>query len=635
MNRRSKYILWAPVILIIAAAVGLPLHGPSSAQPGAKAAIPAAAEQAKALKLVLDVFGDDLENATTKEAKARLAATLFQQGKEVKDDKAVRYVCFREARDLAARANDTSLALVIVDEMTRLYDLDALSMKADLLGLAVASATQKEQGLALVEVLRPLLNEAVDLDHYKAAHQLGEALIAAAKKARSPSLVLELQKRIEEIKGIEKNFAKLQGYLDRVQKNPNDAEANLELGQYFAFQKKRWEKSLKYFAACQDKPLAAMAAKDLIGPKETRDQLAVADGWWALADSRKGPEKLALQMRAMSWYDKALPNLAGLNRTKAQKRIDIVQSQLVGAPVVPVAVGPVGEVRKFEGHTDEVKGVAFSIDGRHVASCSRDLSVRVWDVLGKSAKETQIIRGHTKEVWAVAFHPNNRYLFSVSWDTTARMWDFKTGNEQKRFTHAKDVNGIALSRDASSMLIACDDEKVYLWNVTTGEEIRRFVGHSNYVYAVAFSPDGRYVASGGVDKTVRVFDLRTAQLVKSFEGSNESITNIAFLADSKHVISAGDSVIHVWSLQTGKEVRRFEGHQGRIPAMALSPDGRRLLTGGDDRTIKLWDALTGKVLHSFTGHTDTVTTVAFSPDGRRAVSGSYDRTVRVWNLPGR
>lgn len=625
--------LLAAASLLFACSLLMPAQSPG------KTPVPDKAAQAKAMKLLLDIFADDLAKATTNDAKSKLAAYLFGQGKEAKDDAAVRYVCYREASELAAKGGDVGLALSIVEELSRVYDVDPLLVKADVLGLAVASASEKETGLALVETIRPLLAEAVDLDHYKAAHQLGESAIAAAKKAKSPSLVLELQRRIEEIKGIEKGFAKMQGFLDRIQKDPKDAAAQLELAKYFAYQKKRWEKALPYFARCGDKALEPLAARDIADPKEFKDQLALADAWWdlAAAQKEKDPARLAIQIRAMFWYDKAMPSLAGLNRTKAQKRIDLVQDQLTGTIATPQSlVGPVGEFKKFDGHTEEIKGVALSHDGRYAASGGRDQSVRIWDLNAKETKEAHLLRGHTKEVWAVAFHPNNRTLFSASWDATARLWDFKTGNEIKRFTHNKDVNGLALSRDANTMLTGSDDEKVHLWNVNTGDEIRTFTGHSNYVYAVAFAPDGRHIASGGVDKTVRVFDLATGMLLKTFDGHNESVTGVAFTSDSRHVLSAGDSAIRIWDVTTGKEMpRRFEGHSGRIPAMAMSPDGRRLLTGGDDRTVKLWEVATGKMLHSFAGHNDTVTCVAFAPDGRRAVSGSYDKTVRVWNLPAR
>ncbi len=627
----------AKIMLGLCGIAALVIGLSSAAQGTGKTPIPDKTAQAKAHKLLLDIFEDDLKKADTNDAKSKLAAYLFQQGKEAKDDAAVRYVCFREASELAANGVDVNLALAIVDEMSRGYDVDPLLMKADVLGLAVAAATEKETGVQLVEAIRPLLTEAVDLDHYKAVHQLGESAIAAAKKAKSPSLVLELQKRVEEIKSIEKSFAKVQGYLDRVQKDPKDAEAQLELARYFAYQKKRWEKALPYFARCGDKAIEPLAVKDIADPKDAKDQAALADGWWDLAGTQKDAAKLAFQMRAMFWYDKAMPNLSGLNRTKAQKRIDIVQEKLTGTTAEPKPLaGPVGEFRKFDGHTEEIKSVALSHDGRYAASGSRDQTVRVYDLHAKETKETHLIRGHTKEVWAVAFHPNHRHLFSASWDATVRLWDFKTGNEIKRWTHPKDVNGLALSRDLGTMLTGCDDEKARLWNVNTGDEIRAFTGHTNYVYTVAFAPDGRHIASGSVDKTVRVHELSTGKLVKSFDGHNEAVTNVAFTADSRHVLSSGDSVIRIWEVATGKEMpRRFEGHSGRIPAMAISPDGRRLVTGGDDKTVKLWEVATGKMLHSFTGHADTVTCVAFAPDGRRAVSGSYDKTVRVWNLPAR
>jgi WD domain, G-beta repeat len=609
---------------------------PLPAQGTRKAALPGKADQDKAMKLVLDVFGDDIADATSAEKRAKLATKLFQEGKEVKDDAAVRYVCYREARDLAAKANETGLALAIVDEIDRLFAVDALLLKADVLGLAVASAMEKEAGLALVDTIRPLWNEAVNLDHYKAAHQLGDAIVAAAKKAKSPSLVLELQRRVEEIKGIEKSFGKVQGYLDRVEKDSQDTIAQYELGAYFAFQKKRWEKALPYFARSGDKEIAKLAQQDIEKPKDFADQLVLADGWWDLAKDRKDG-KLALQMRAMFWYEKAVPAATGLHRTKAQKRIDLVQAQLVDSPaIVQPAPGVVGEIKKYTGHTEDIKSVALSHDGRYVASGSRDQTVRVWDMTAKDVKELQTMRGHTKEVWAVAFHPNNRYLLSGSWDATVRMWEFKTGNEVKRFKHPIDVNGLTLSRDGNTMLSCCDNKHAYLWNVNTGEEIRSFPGHTDFVYAVAFSPDGQYVATGSVDKSVRVYNLSTGQPVKSFEGHTDSVTNVAFTSDSRSVLSSGDSVIHVWDIMTGKEApRRFEQQTGRIPAMAISPDGKRLLTGGDDRTVKYWEVSTGKLLHAFTGHSDTITCVAFSHDGRRAVSGSYDRTVRVWGLPAR
>src|ERR1043165_941481 len=321
-----------------------------------KIPVPDQAAQDKAFKLVLDIFGDDLNQAKTPALRSKLAATLLAQGKEVKDDPATRYVCYREARDLAAKGADANLALSVIDEINRSYEIDAVLLKAETLRSVVANTTEKESGLALVDLIKPLLHEAVEMDNYQAAQLLGEAAVDAAKISRNINLVTDMRKRIEEIKAIEKNFSKVSEYEKRVLKNPNDGAAHLELAKYYGYQKKRWEKALPHLARCSDLSLVQLAKQDLGQPKDVKEQLTLADGWWERASKEQNPAKLALQIRAAYWYDKTLPTLTGLNRTKAQKRIDLVQDQLSGSSVSPQPVaGPVGEFKKFEGHTDEIK----------------------------------------------------------------------------------------------------------------------------------------------------------------------------------------------------------------------------------------------------------------------------------------
>jgi len=472
----------------------------------------------------------------------------------------------------------------------------------------------------------------VEADNYEIALALCKITESAARKSKSLALVSVAQKRQEEVEAVQKGFARLQVFVDRLKKNPNDAEANLELGRYYALLKGRWERALPLLAMGSDPALQKLARVDLTKPEEAPAQLALADGWWDFAAAHKEPARLSLQRRAMHWYEQALGGLSGLSRTKALKRIDVVAAQSSGvAPDLPA--GPVGELRKFEGHTDEVKSVALSADGRFAVSGGIDQTLRIWDIA--AGKEDKAIRGHSKQIWDVLFHPNGRQVFSASWDATARLWDIKTGNEIKRFSHRLDINGLALSRDANSLLTACDDHSVYLFNVSSGDEVRRFPGHTGFVYCVDFAPDGRHYASGSVDRSVRVVDLQTGQLTRSLEnGHTSAVTNVAFSLDGRHVFASGGNVIQ-WDVATGNAIRRYEGHTGPVLGMALSPDGRRLLTGGDDKTIRLWDTVSGKELAKLTGHTDSVLCVAFSSDGRRALSGSLDRTVRLWGLPAR
>ncbi len=611
----------------------LDFAAPSAEEAGKKLPVPPEAAQAKARELIFDIFKEDLQNAKTPESKVKLAAYLVQQGRHSRDDLTNRYVLYIEAAALAAAAGDAPLALSTLDELAKDFQVDLSKLKTMALAAAAESSPNKETSQAQVDLLLPMIAEAVEADNYDTALTLTKIADLAARKSKVLSLVTTVQKRQEEVLAVQKGFARLQAYVDRLKDNPKDEEANLELGKYFALLKGRWERALPLLAMGSDQSLRALAREDLAKPQAAKEQLALADGWWELAAKENGPAQLALQRRAMHWYEQALGGLSGLNRTKAAKRIELVSARAAGVAPSEVPAGPVGEIKKLEGHLDEVKSVAFSLDGRYAVSGSIDQTARIWDLI--SGKEDKILRGHTKQIWSVAFHPNGRQVFTSSWDATARQWDIKTGEEMRRFSHRLDLNALAVSRDGGTLLTGSDDHNVYLWNIATGDEIRSIPGHTGFVYAVAFAPDGRHYASGGVDKSVRVGDLNSGQLVKSFEGHTSAVTNVAFSPDGRFVFASGDNYVRQWEIATGKEFRRYEGHQGLVIGMALSSDGRRLLTGGDDKTIRYWDTATGKELHKFLGHNDTVSCVAISHDGRRALSGSMDRTVRLWGLPAR
>lgn len=598
---------------------------------GKKQPIPDKAAHARSLALIEDIFKEDFQNAKTPEAKSKLAGLLLQQGRESKDDASNRYVLYIEALGMAAHGGDAALTLQAIEEINRDYIIDAPDLKARSLAIVAQNVPTKEAGKDLVDLLQPLVSEAIEADNYEAARKLAEVVEVAARKSKVVALVTAAKKRQDEIVALHKSFSKQQAFLDRIKKDPADAEANLELGRYFALYKGRWERGLQHLAKGNDELLSGLAKADLNDPKDTKDQLILADRYWETSNKEKDPAQLQLQRRAMHWYEKALSNLAGLNRTKALKRIDIVSARLAGVPATGGPVGPVGEIKKFDGHTQDVKNVAISHDNRYGASVGVDQTIRIWDLT--SGKEDKAIRGHSKEVWGVAFHPSLRQVLSASWDGTVRVWDLIDGKELRRFTHPKDVNSVALNRDGTQVLVGCDDGSSYLWNFSTGEEIKRFPGHTNFVYGVAFAPDGRHVASGSVDRTARVYDLTTGTLVKSFEGHGDAVAFVGFSADSKYLFTCGDNFVRQWEIATGKEFRRFEGHTGRVLGLAVSTDGRRLVTTGDDRTLRVWDTQTGKLLETFKGHSEPVTCVSISRDGARAITGSMDRSVRLWGLP--
>ena len=288
-----------------------------------------------------------------------------------------------------------------------------------------------------------------------------------------------------------------------------------------------------------------------------------------------------------------------------------------------------------------VEGLAFSPDGRMLATCGWDNSVRVWDIsrLNEGRPSHQVVLPHGSVRYAVAFSADGA-LLAAAGEKSVTIWTCKSGRYTPLLEAGCETSRcVAFSADGRTLAIGTDDGSIRLWDMPGGHERALLRVHNGVIRSLAFSADGRRLVSTSEGRSIMLWDaiegIPLGPLQLGRDGHN-TVLFATFCGDGRHVAvsEASGSPVEVTLLdsETGEVRNRLTGHNTGVQALAFSPDGRILATAGQDRCIKIWDWADSDLRTTLDDGVGVLKSIAFSPDGSLLAFAGADDTIRVWDV---
>jgi WD40 repeat protein len=277
--------------------------------------------------------------------------------------------------------------------------------------------------------------------------------------------------------------------------------------------------------------------------------------------------------------------------------------------------------------------ILFSPDGRFLAFAynENNTAIQVRDVATGYSVET--LAGITGRVDSLAFSPDGKSLASSVFDKKVIIWNVKNGQELQTLTFPNATFGLAFSPDGKLLTVGLKNGTIQLLNVNSNQIVQTFSGHTDLVNSVVFSPDGRKIASGSFDDLIILWDIEGGEIIRSFKGHSDSVWRVAFSPDGKTLASAStDGTVRLWNVATGQEILILKGDTvlEEWYDVEFSIDGTYLVAASR-HTLAFWDVSDGSKIRTIEKLETGIDTISFSPDGKLLATGG-DGIVQLWGV---
>ena len=287
-------------------------------------------------------------------------------------------------------------------------------------------------------------------------------------------------------------------------------------------------------------------------------------------------------------------------------------------------------LKNIKGHTSRIYDLAFSPNGKQLASASGDNTVRIWNI--PSGNLHKVIQGHTAHVFSVDFRGDGNRIVTGSGDRTARVWQVNSGAQVAEFSgHTDRVLGVAFAPDGSQVASVSDDGTVRIWNAGNGSQTQMIEHGTAGVYAVDFHPNGRLIAVGATNGELGIWNVSNGNRAHRMTNHNRAIQKVGFSQNGSRLVSASaDNTVRVWNAGNGSLIQTIQGMP--VNSGAISADGFFVVSGNNGRAF-IWKAGNGNrimPLDHISG--SAVRAVAFSPNGQLVAMGGDDGVIRLWRV---